>query len=164
MEVPSLGNLVERPCRFLHAREDDAILDVRRLLFRPYIPVAVFRRRVASGFLEPWVFVGGVIDDQINQDAHAPLLRTVREFDKVAQRPEARIDVVVVGDVITGVAVGRSLERHQPDRGDAQPMQIIEPACQALEVADTVSVRIHERLDGEAINDRVLVPEVVDHE
>ena len=149
MEVPSLRDLVERPCRFLHTGEDDAVLDLWRFLFRPHIPIAIFRLRVASRFLKPWVFVGGVIDDQVDQDAHPPLLRAVREFDEIAQRSETRIDVVVVGDVIACVAIGRSLERHQPDRSDAKPMQIIEAAGQALEVADAVSV---------------LVPEVVDHE
>ena len=42
-------------------------------------------------------------------------------------------------------------------------MQIVEPAHQALEVADAVAVGIHESADGEAIDDRVLVPEIVDH-
>src|SRR5205823_733451 len=150
----------EGPRGFLHAGEYDAFLEMRRLLFRPYIPIAVFRFRVASRFLEPRVFIGGVINDQIDQDSHAPLLRAVSEFDEIAERPEAPIDVVVIGYVITSIAIGRRLEWHQPDCRDAQAMQIIEPACKALEIADAVSVRIHERLDGEAINDRVLVPEV----
>jgi hypothetical protein len=93
------------------------------------------------------VLIGGVIDDQIDQDSHAPLLRTVGEFDEFAQRPKARINVVVIGDVITCIAIGRDLERHEPNRRDTQAMQIIEPACQSLEVADTVSVRIHEGFD-----------------
>ena len=85
------------------------------------------------------------------------------ELGEVAERAVARIDVVVIGDVVAVVAAGRRLERHQPDRRDAEALQVIEPSHQALEIADAVAVRIHESADGQAIDDRVLVPEVVDH-
>jgi hypothetical protein len=39
--------------------------------------------------------------------ADAALLRAVRELDEVAERAVARIDVVVVGDVVAVVAAGR---------------------------------------------------------
>jgi hypothetical protein len=42
-------------------------------------------------------------------------------------------------------------------------VQIIEAAHQPLKVADAVAVGIHIGADGEAIDDGVLVPEVVDH-
>jgi hypothetical protein len=42
-------------------------------------------------------------------------------------------------------------------------MQIVQPAHEALEVADAVAVRIHIGADGQAIDDRVLVPKIVDH-
>ena len=85
------------------------------------------------------------------------------ELDEVAERAVARIDAVIVGDVVAVVPAGRGLERHQPDRGDAEPLQIIEPAQQALEIADAVAVGVHVGADGQAIEDAVLVPEVVDH-
>jgi hypothetical protein len=104
-----------------------------------------------------------MVDDEIDDDADAALLGAMRELDEIAERAIARIDVIVIGNVITVVAIGRGLERHQPDRGDAEPMQIIEPPHQALEVADAVAVGIHIGADREAIDDGVLVPEVVDH-
>jgi hypothetical protein len=88
----------------------------------------------------------------------------MRELDEIAERAVARIDRVVVGDVVAVVPAGRFLERHQPDRGDAEPVEVVEPAHQPLEVADAVAVGVHEAADGEAIKDRVLVPEVVDHD
>src|ERR1044071_5484147 len=42
-------------------------------------------------------------------------------------------------------------------------MEVIQPPHQALEIADAVAVRIHVGTDGETIDDRVLVPEIVDH-
>ena len=59
--------------------------------------------------------IGGVVHHQIGDDADAALVGGARELDEVAQRPIARVDAVIVGDVIAVVAVGRGVERHQPD-------------------------------------------------
>ena len=107
--------------------------------------------------------VRGVIDDEIDDDADAALPAAMGEFDEVAERAVARIDAVIVRDVVTVVLAGRRLERHQPDRGDAEALQIIQPAQQALEVADAVAIGVHIGADGQAIEHAVLVPEVVDH-
>src|SRR5262245_14593943 len=57
----------------------------------------------------------------------------------------------------------RDLERHQPDGGHAKAMQVIQPAHQSLEVANAVAVGIHEGSNGYTVDNRVLVPKVVDH-
>ena len=77
--------------------------------------------------------------------------------------PELRMDAVVVGDVVPVVAIGRAVERLQPDAGDAEPGEIVEPARQADEVADAVAIAVDVLLDVQAIDDGVLVPEVVNH-
>jgi hypothetical protein len=55
------------------------------------------------------------------------------------------------------------VEGLEPEAGHPQPLQVVEPAAQAGEIADAVAVPVHEGLDVEAVDDRVLVPEVVDH-
>jgi hypothetical protein len=85
------------------------------------------------------------------------------EFDEVAERAVAWVDAVVIGDVVAVVAAGRGLERHQPDRGDTKPVQIIQPPQQSLEVADAVAIGVHIGADGKAIDNAVLVTEVVNH-
>ena len=84
-----------------------------------------------------------MVDDEIDDDADAALPAAMGELDEVAERAVARIDAVVVGDIVTIVAAGRRLERHQPDRGDTEPVQIIQPPQQALEIADAVAIGIH---------------------
>ena len=118
----------------------------------------------AARRLEPFMLVGGVIDDEIDDDANAALLAAMGELDEVAERAVARIDAVIVRDVVAIVLAGRGLKRHQPDRGDAEPVKIIEPAQQALEIADAVAVGVHIGADRQAIDDTVLVPEVGDHD
>jgi hypothetical protein len=75
----------------------------------------------------------------------------------------ARIDAVEIGDVIAVVAVRRRLERREPDEVDAERVQIIQALHQTVKIAAAIAVAIHERFQVEAVDDRVLVPEVGDH-
>ena len=52
------------------------------------------------------MLVGGVVDDEVDDHADAALLGAVGELDEVAERAVARIDAVVVGDVVAVVAAG----------------------------------------------------------
>ena len=163
MEVPGFCDLIARPGRFLHAGKHHALVGIGGLLVGPDIPVAIGRILVASRVAKPRMRVGGVVDDEVDDDADAALLAAMGEFDEIAERAVARIDAVIIRDVVAVVLAGRRLERHQPDRGDAQPLQIIQPPQQALEIADAVAVGVHIGADGKAIEHAVLVPEVVDH-
>ena len=75
--------------------------------------------------------------------------------------PKSGLMLAVVGDVVAVVAAGRGIERQQPQRGDAEVLQVVELLGQAGEVADAVVVAVGERLDVKLIDDRVLVPELV---
>ncbi len=111
--------------------------------------------------LEPVVLVGGVVDDELGDDAQAALLRFQDEAAKVLHRPEVGIDVAVVGDVVAVVAAGRGVERQQPQRGDAEILQIVELVGQPREIADAVIVAVVKRLHMELVDDGVLVPKLV---
>ena len=113
------------------------------LLLRPYIPVAIFGLRIATCLLKPWMFIGGVVDYQIDEHAHSALFTAMREFDKVAERAVARINAVVVCDIVSVILTGRRLKRHQPDGCDTHSLQIIQAAHQSLKVSNAVSVSIH---------------------
>src|SRR5262245_38886778 len=104
-----------------------------------------------------------MVDHQIDEHTNAALLRAMSELDEIADRAIARVDAVIIGHVVSLVAMGRDLERHQPDSGHAKAMQVVQPAHQSLEVADAVAVGIHVGSNGQAVDHRVLVPEVVDH-
>ena len=89
----------------------------------------------------------------------SPFVRRVKETPEVIEGPVARMNVAVVGDVVSVVAERRWKERQQPEAGDAKAFEIVEFLDEPWEVADAVRVAVVERLDGQLVDDRALVPE-----
>ncbi len=164
MKVVLAGDWIPRPGLLLHTWKDHPLVRARRSLPGPDIPIAITAVRVAAGLLEPGMLVRRVIDDEVDEHTNAALLRRMCEFDEITERAIARIDIVVIADVVAVVLLGRRLERHEPDRRDTEPAEVVEATHQPLEIADTIAVGVHERRDRQAIDDRVLVPEIVDHD
>jgi hypothetical protein len=163
MKIPGARLLVIGPRRFLRTGKHHAFVGVGGLFVRPDVPIAIFRFRIATRLPEPGVPVGRVVDHEIDDDANPALLGAVSKLHEVAERAVTLVDVVIVADVVAVVAMRRGLERHQPDRRDPEPVQIVETTHQPLEIADAVAVGIHIGADGQAVDHRVLVPEVIDH-
>ena len=109
--------------------KDDALVVVR--------PAARPTRRTSRGngesgslarLLKPRRIDRRVVDDEIDDDADAERVGVIHELDEVAERAVLVVDAVVVGDVVAVVAIGRRVERLQPDAGDAEARQVVEPA------------------------------------
>ena len=160
--VIGAGLVVPGPVRLLGVGEDDARAGIFLVVVAPDVPVA--RAGVAAaalGALEPGVLVGGVVDDELGDHPQAAPLGLVHEAAEVPHVAELRIDVAVVGNVVAVVAPRAGVERQQPQRGDAEVAQIVEPLGQAGEIADAVAVAVLERLDVELVDDGVLEPQAV---
>ncbi|OEI69691.1 trehalose synthase domain protein [Curtobacterium sp. ER1/6] len=155
-ELPA--HRVERPIRLLGVDEDDADVLVVLVGVAPHVEVAVGAVRVLAGLLEPLVLVRGVVDHHVDHDAHVALVRLRDEFAEVVERAELRQDRAVVRDVVAAVAHRRLEERRQPDGVDAEPLEVVQLADDALDVPDAVAVRVDERADHALVEDRTLVP------
>ena len=107
------------------------------------------------------MLVGRVVDDELGDDPQAPLLGFLDEAAEILHRPEIGVDVAIIGDVVAVVAAGGGVERQQPQRGDAEILQVPQFLGQPGKVADAVIVAVGEGLDVELIDDRILVPELV---
>ena len=125
--VVAPARLVPGPVGFLGVVEDDGGVFVALVYRRPDVEVAVRRagRRVAGG-LEPGVLVGGVVDDEFDEDLHAALVGGVEEELEIIEGAVVGMDVDVVGDVVAVVAEGRGKEGQEPEAGDAEVLQVIE--------------------------------------
>ena len=102
-----------------------------RRLVAPDVPVAVRRGLARPGRAEPRVLVGGVVDDEVDDHPHAAVAGGADQLDEVAVRAEPRVDAVEVGDVVAVVAVGRRVERHQPQAGDAELGEVVDALREA---------------------------------
>jgi len=109
------------------------------------------------------MLIGRVIHYQIDKHSYAALFTGVCELHKIAEGPILRIDIVAVRDVVSAVAPRRWLKRHQPQSRDSKALQVVKPLHQPFEITHAVPVRIHKRSYGQAVNDGVFIPEVVDH-
>src|SRR5262249_36363533 len=108
----------------------------------------------------PGVLVGGVVDDQVDDDPDSALARLVHELDEVAQGAKARVDAVVVGDVVAPVLGGRGVKGLQPQASDPEAGDVRQALEQSAEVADAVAVTVLIGPDVQLIDDGVSVPEV----
>jgi hypothetical protein len=105
------------------------------------------------------MLVRGVIAHQLGDDPQTAVVGLADEAADVAQHAVVRVDTREIGDVVAVVAQRRGIEREDPDRGDAQVLQVIELLRQAGEIALAVRVAVPERADMDLVDDRVLVPE-----
>ena len=158
--VVGLGRLVPGPVGLFGVGKDDARVLVELVGRGPDVHLARRRtgRRQARG-LEPWMLIAGVVDDQLDHHLHVALVRRVQKRLEVVQGSVGRIHVDVVGDVVAVVAQRRREKRQQPDAGDAEVLQIVQPRKQSGKVADAVAVRVGEGAHVEFVDDRVFVPE-----
>ena len=152
--------LVVLPQAGLLIREDDALVRVRRRLVPPDVPAPVRRLPRRPRTPEPRVLVGGVVDHQVGDHPDATVPGERDQLHHVAVRTQPRIDPVEVGDVVPVVAVRRRIERHQPQARHPELGQVVDPLAHSPQVAASVTVGVEERLDVEAVDHRVLPPDV----
>lgn len=104
------------------------------------------------------MLVAGVIDNQVQHDPDPSLARLMHHRREVTETAQSRVQVVVVGDVVPTVPPRRRVYRVEPDGGDTQPAQVVQPGHQALEVAYPVTVGILEHADVQGVEDTSSVP------
>ena len=91
-------------------------------------------------------------------------MRLGDEALEVGERAVARMDVLVIRDVVAVVAQRRRIERQQPDRVHAKALEVIELLGEAGEVADAIVGAVEEGANVRLIDDGVLEPErIVNH-
>ena len=158
--VIRLGRVVPAPVRRLGVGEDDPHALVLLIRVAPHVEVALRRaRRRPARRLEPRMLIGGVIDDELGDDADPAAMRLGDEPIEILERAVARMDVLVVRDVVPVVAERRRVERQQPETVDPEPLEVLQLLREAGEVADAVVGAVEERADVRLIDDGVLVPQ-----
>src|SRR5581483_3706879 len=68
------------------------------------------------------------------------------------------MNVLVVGDVVAPVLVRGRVDRVEPEPGDTEPLEVVEPVDDPGEVADAVGVRVSVRARVDLVDHPVLPP------
>ncbi len=126
----------------------------------PHVVVAVCGVTPAQRVDEPRVLVARVVGDQVHEDPDPAPARLGHQSVQVGQRPVVGIDVAVVRHVVAPVAVGRARDRREPDAGDTQPSQVVQPPDDPRQVPHAVAVGVGERAGVDLVEDSALPPTV----
>jgi hypothetical protein len=101
---------------------------------------------------------GSVVNDEIREDANATILCCLGKLHEIAKVTVARVDIVVVANIIAMISARRRKERLQPDTIHVQSNEIVQFARETQEIANTIAVSIRERLQVNRVHDRILMP------
>ena len=126
----------------------------------PDVPVGLGVVAALPALLEPGVLVAGVAGDEVHHHLEAEPVGLGEQRVEVRQRAEQRVDGAVVGDVVAVVLLRALAEGRDPDRVDAQLLDIFEPPGDARQVADAVAVRVLEAARVDLVDDGTLPPQV----
>ena len=80
---------------------------------------------------------------------------------EIGHGAEQRIDAGIIGDVVTEIGHRGGKDRRQPDRVDAERLQIGQPVDDPGDIADPVGIGILKRARIDLIENAVPPPEFV---
>ena len=149
---------VLRPCRSSETAHPVVGGRTIRLRIRPHVPAPLARSQRRPRVTEPRMPVTRVVGHQVHEHPDTPLARFVDEAVEFGHRAELRVDAAVVGYVVSPVRIGRDRDRAQPDRTDAQPLEVVEMLDHALQIPCTVPVGVGERTHVYLVEDGGLPP------
>ena len=104
------------------------------------------------------VLVGGVVDDEVDDEAHVALLDAGEHGVEVGHGAELGHDFAVVADVVAVVGVGGVVVGAEPDDVDAELLEVVELGGDAGEVADAVAVGVLEGARVDLVDDGFFPP------
>jgi len=108
----------------------------------PDIPVSAGIGAAELALAEPGVFGRGVRQHLVHDHLHAERVGAGDQRVEIVEAAEEPIDLLIVGDIVAHVGLGRLVDRREPDAIDAEGGNVIEAAHDAREVTDAVTVAV----------------------
>ena len=103
----------------------------------------------------------GTVSSDVSADGRFLLVHALDVDDEaaeIAHRPVGRVDAAVVRDVVAPVTERAGVERGDPEAVHSQPLEVVEPADDTLEVAGARAGGVGEGTDEDLVEDGGLVP------
>ena len=111
-------------------------------VIRPDVGVRKFIALLFAGLLKPRMQIGGVPHDEVHHDADPLAARGVKQPLDILVRPKARINPVIVRNIISPVLKRRAVARIEPDRVAPQLRNVIQLFYNTGNIPHTVPVGI----------------------
>lgn len=124
----------------------------------PDVPVALRIVQRGARLLEPGVLIGGVVQNDVHDDADAERSRALEQVIKIADGAVLRIDGLIMGDVIPEIDLRRRVHGRDPDRVDAKIFEVTKSALDSLEIAFTIPVGVLEAAWIDLVDNGVFPP------
>lgn len=116
-------------------------------------PWLVTKRRA-----KPRVLIGRVVGHDVEQHPDPERVRFGDQCLRLVEGSVGRLDVAVVGDVVTCVGHRRGIPRVDPDGINSELRHIGQPHPQPVDVTDAVAVTVGEAADVDLVDDGGLPP------
>jgi hypothetical protein len=69
--------------------------------------------------------VRGVIGDEVENETNSGIVQSTKKKVEVIKRAEGRVDRAIIRDIVAEISERTSVDRRQPHRVDAEPLQIV---------------------------------------
>ena len=109
------------------------------------------------------MFIGGMVDHQVHDDADSSLLSLGQEFFHIGHVPKNVCNGFIIGNIIAIVIHRGLVNRREPDGRDAQFLQVIQLADNPPQIPNPITITVHKGLGIDLVNGR-LVPPVFFHD
>ena len=117
----------------------------------------------AAALLKPFVFVTGVVDHQIHDHLHSPVMGFPQAGLKGLHAAELGINVHVVRNIIAAIRSGGWIQGRKPDSIAAQALDIIQLFNHAVQIAHAIAVSVPEAPGPDLIKHGILIPIRMNH-
>src|SRR3954466_1464001 len=88
-------------------------------------------------------------------------MKLANKLIEIGQGAEDWIDARVVGNIVAEISHRRGIDRRQPDRVHAEPIEIIEPRDNPAQIANAVPAGVLKRTRVDLVDDPPLPPLVL---
>ena len=115
-----------------------------RLRIGPDKPVCFRIAAILAAFNEPRMLIRAMRQHLINHNFQTKLMCLVQQAVEIFQRAKQRINITVIGNIVSEIRHWRFKEWRNPDDVHTQRCHIRQLCCNARQVADAIAVTVGE--------------------
>src|SRR5258707_11550373 len=108
------------------------------------IPTWLWIVSALADILKPGMFVGGVRQDQINNDLDTAFMGAGDQDAEICVRPKDRINGPIICDVVSEIAHRRFVKRRDPDGINTEGLDVIEFSIDTRDIPSSIAVSVKE--------------------